>query len=104
MGKDILFVIICQFSVVAEKNFIEIPKVNAIIGNDKFKAFRRSFTGVADETEKEGLKYFRKEHSVVLDSYAIKKYLITNGEFLEFLNKGLELYKDDNFVIYQRGE
>ena len=83
----ILFVIICQFSVVAEKNFIEIPKVNAIIGNDKFKAFRRSFTGVADETEKEGLKYFRKEHSVVLDSYAIKKYLITNGEFLEFLNK-----------------
>lgn len=54
----ILFVIICQFSVVAEKNFIEIPKVNAIIGNDKFKAFRRSFTGVAGETEKEGLKYY----------------------------------------------
>ncbi|MGN0739723.1 MAG: formylglycine-generating enzyme family protein [Treponema sp.] len=84
----ILFVVICQFSIIAANNkFIKIPKVNAIIGNDKFKAFRQSFTGVAGETEEEGLKYFRKEHTVVLDAYFIKKHLITNGEFLEFLNK-----------------
>ena len=91
MKKTVLLILILvlfigKANAFSEDAYINIPKVNTIIGNDKFKVMRSSFTGVDGETEESGLKYFRKEHSVVLDSYNIKKYLITNREFSKFLN------------------
>lgn len=83
----LLFVLlICKANIFSQDSYITIPKVTAVIGNDKFKAVRNSFTGVAGETEENKIKYFRKEHTIILDAYNIKKYLITNREFLKFLN------------------
>lgn len=83
----LLLTISFKFSLIAQKTFIEIPETTVTIGNDKFNALRKSFTGVAGETEEAKIKYFRKEHKVFLNSYSIKKYLVTNGEFQEFLKK-----------------
>lgn len=87
--KNIFFMIIFAtmnlFSMTSEE-FIDIPTVNAIIGNDKFKIAQKSFTGVSGERNEEKIKFFVKEHNVELDNYSIKKYLVTNKEFLEFLN------------------
>jgi formylglycine-generating enzyme required for sulfatase activity len=77
----------------SQSDFIQIKKASTVIGNDKFRAVRKSFTGVAGERENKKLKYYRKEHYVTLDSYKIKKYLVTNKEFAEFLSKSR--YKTD---------
>lgn len=90
MKKSILLIpilLICKTVLFSQDSYVEIPRVITIIGNDKFKVVRNSFTGVAGEKEEKRIKYFRKEHDVILDSYHIKKYLVTNREFLEFLNK-----------------
>lgn len=83
----LIFVLLnCKTIIFSHNSYIKIPKVITVIGNDNFKAVRNSFTGVAGEREENKIKYFRKEHNIVLDAYNIKKYLITNREFLEFLN------------------
>ena len=89
MKKTVLLILgllICEANTFSQNSYIKIPEVNAVIGNDNFKAVRDSFTGVAGEKTEKKIKYFRKEHDVVLRAYNIKKYLITNREFLRFLN------------------
>lgn len=68
------------------EKYIAIPQARTVIGNDKF-CFEKesSFTGVAGEEAKLGKIYLRKEHVVILTKYNIKKHLITNSEYLEFM-------------------
>ena len=59
-----------------KKVFLEIPEVEALIGNNIFKSKNNGFTGVSGEKAPE---YFRKEHKVKLSTYKIEKYLVTSG-------------------------
>lgn len=83
----ILFFFFYFYTFAQESIFINIEPTNAIIGNDKFKAKLKTFTGVAGEKNEEKVKYYRKEHTVNLSAYKIKKYLVTYEEFLSFLDK-----------------
>ncbi|MGI5077274.1 formylglycine-generating enzyme family protein [Treponema maltophilum] len=100
----ILILLIYKANTFSEDAYINIPKVSTVIGNDKFKALRNSFTGVAGETAEKKTKYFRKEHDVVLHAYNIKKYLITDREFSKFLNTSIyrTSYEKEKGVEYKQ--
>ncbi|WP_297645206.1 SUMF1/EgtB/PvdO family nonheme iron enzyme [uncultured Treponema sp.] len=82
----IILIIIIHFTANSDekKIFLEIPEVEASIGNNIFKSKNNGFTGVSGEKLPE---YFRKEHKVKLSAYKIEKYLVTNEQFLIFKNE-----------------
>ncbi len=83
----ILFFFIWFYIQAEESQFIDIESAEAIIGNDLFKAKKKTFTGVAGEENDNVIKYYRKEHNVKLSKYSIEKYLVTNEEFQKFLKQ-----------------
>lgn len=102
---SVLFLfIICVNVCKAEAEFITIDSVEATIGNDKFKAKLKAFTGVAGERNEEDVKYYRKEHKVNLSEYSIKKYLITNKDYQNFLKetKYLTTYAQEKNTEYKQ--
>lgn len=108
MKKNITFITLFFFillSACCKKNdFIKIDSVQTVIGNDKFMVKQKAFTGIAGEENEEIVKYFRKEHTVYLTSYDIKKYLVTYGEFQEFLAESgyKTLYEREKSFEYKK--
>lgn len=98
------FVVFLPFLFAENESFIKIESAKTIIGNDYFKAKLKKFTGISGEENEEKIKYYRKEHTVELSDYSIKKYLITYGEYQLFLNETSykTLYEKERKASYMK--
>ena len=57
-----------------DDTYFKIKAAKTTIGNDYFKGTQKKITGVSGEQNEIKIRYYRKEHTVELSDYSIKKY------------------------------